>query len=330
MLTIENVIGKQEDWANYITNIEMLDQPVMDWLPVGQKPVNPLYDYQVDKFRAPRENAHVDGKPWGNFDSGGENRARLKAFIQWFDNGVSVSRLSQDMTKDAGIGDQMAFEIPKKLKEMAQDMEAQFCDDSESREDDKVNGYKTRSIGAWIKSTAQSHYPVDSNFRTPSASIVGTATASMTENEVRVMLQSMWGECKSVEPCTGFCGIDLKSKFADFQYFLPSSASTQSTGVVSQNVFKDKTISRSIDTYKGDGFMVDLVLTPWQANLTGSATAKKGRGHFLHRSRWELRWHQKPAVYKPEFKGGAYEAAMDAIAMLVCTNPLGEGKINPS
>jgi hypothetical protein len=45
---------------------------------------------------------------------------------------------------------------------------------------------------------------------------------------------------------------------------------------------------------------------------------------------WELRWNQKPAVYRPEFKGGSYEAAMDAIAMLVCKNPRGEGKYAPT
>jgi hypothetical protein len=45
---------------------------------------------------------------------------------------------------------------------------------------------------------------------------------------------------------------------------------------------------------------------------------------------WEMRWKQKPKVYRPEFKGGSYEAAMDMIAMLVCKNPLAEGKVAPS
>jgi hypothetical protein len=48
MLTFENVIGKQEDWANYLTNVEMRETPFLDWLPTGNTPVNNLYDYQAD------------------------------------------------------------------------------------------------------------------------------------------------------------------------------------------------------------------------------------------------------------------------------------------
>lgn len=331
MMQIENVIGRQEDWANYITNIEMRETPFLDWLRVGSKPVNPLYDYQVDKYRDPRANAHVDGKPWTNFSSGGENRGRLKAFIQWLDEGVSISKLSQDVTDDAAIADQMAYEIPKKLKEMATDWEAAICEDGESQEDDKINGYKTRGTGSWLSASAQTHNPVPAAFRPPSASIVsGTSVASATENTFRAIFQSMWNQCKCVDPVQGFVGIDLKTKFSDLQFYVPSSASTQATGVVSNLPFKDKTITRAIDSYKGDGFMVDLVLTPWLVALTGTSTAKAGRGHFLHRSRWEMRWNQKPKVYRPEFKGGSYEAAMDMIAMLVCTNPIGEGAFKPS
>jgi hypothetical protein len=329
MLAIENVIGKQEDWANYITNVEMLETPVLDWLRVGGKPVNPLYDYQVDKYRDPRENSHVDGKPWTNFGSGAENRGRLKALIQWLDEGVSVSKISQDVTNDAAIADQLAYEIPKKLKEMAQDWEAAICDDSDCREDNKVQGYKTRSIGEWVKATAQTLYPVPEAFRPPSASINTTAIASLVENDLRTVLQSQWNVCRNVEPVTGFVGLTLKNKITDFQYYLPATAATTHGGP-SSLAFKDKTISRSVDYYRGDGYDVSLVLTPWLANLTGSATAKAGRGYFLHRSRWEMRWNQKPKVYRPEFKGGSYESAMDMIAMLVCTNPAAEAKLAPA
>jgi hypothetical protein len=73
------------------------------------------------------------------------------------------------------------------------------------------------------------------------------------------------------------------------------------------------------------------VLDWFLAALTGSsATVKNNRGYFLHQDMWELRWNQKPKVYRPEFKGGGYEAAMDAICMLVCKNPQGEGKLAPT
>jgi hypothetical protein len=329
METLDNLVGNQEDWANFITNVEMRETPFLDWLPVGDKPVNALFNYQADAFRAARVNSHVDGQPWANFNSAGDKRGRLKALIQWFDNGVSVSRLTQDVTNIAGVEDELAREIPKCLKEMATDMEAAFQDDQDGREDDKTQGYLTRGVGSWISSTAQALYPVATAFLTPAASIDTTAIASQTEDGVRNMLASMWRQCKSKEEVTGFVGETLKRKFSDFQFYVPSSTTTTANNTFNQ-LGKDMVLQRAIDTYKGDFMPVNLVLQPWLVTLTGTASAQKGRGHFLHRSKWQLRWNSKPKVYKPEFKGGSYEAAMDAIVMLVCKNPQGEGKLNPA
>jgi hypothetical protein len=43
-----------------------------------------------------------------------------------------------------------------------------------------------------------------------------------------------------------------------------------------------------------------------------------------------LRWNQKPKVYRPEFKGGSYEVALDMILMLCAKNVRAEGKIAPT
>src|SRR6202007_1025854 len=116
---------------------------------------------------------------------------------------------------------------------------------------------------------------------------------------------------------TAFVGPKLKRAFANFQFYLPSSTSTQTTsgGFYQEGTSKD--IVRSVDTYHGDYGAVTLVLDWWLANLTGTTAAQNFRGYFLHQNMWELRWNQKPKVYRPEFKGGSYEAAMDAILMLV-------------
>jgi hypothetical protein len=332
MLTYENLVGNQEDWAQYITNIDMRATPVLEWLPVGDKPVNVIYNYSAEKYAAPEDNSHVDGKPWTSFKDAQEGQASLKALVQWFDKTTSVSKLSQDVSNPAGIADLLAKDIPKRLKEMSRDMEAAFCDDADCREDNKVVGYKTRSIGSWISSSAQSLYPVASDFRTPAASIdIATAAASTTENIVRDILESMGGQTGDKSEITLFCGSKLKRRFADFQFFIPSSTSTQASGTVFNQDGTGKDIVRSVDMYHGDYGPVRLVLDWFLAALTGSsATVKNNRGYFLHQDMWELRWNQKPKVYRPEFKGGGYEAAMDAICMLVCKNPQGEGKLAPT
>lgn len=330
MLTYENLVGNQEDWAQYITNIDMRQTPIVEWLPVGDKPVNVLYNYQADKYAAPRDNSHVDGKPWTNFNSAQQGQAGLKALIQWFDNTTSVSKLSQDVSNTAGIADLLARDIPKRLKEMSRDMEAAFAEDNDCQEDDKTKGYKTRGIGSWIASSAQGLYPVPAGFLTSSTSIDATASASLTEDIVRNILESMGKQTGDKSEVTLFCGPKLKRAFANFQFYLPSSASTQATGTVFQQDGTGKDILRTVDMYHGDYGPVKLVLDFFLAAFNASTTVQNFRGYFLHQDKWELRWNQKPKVYRPEFKGGSYEAAMDAICMLVCRNPLGEGKYNPA
>jgi hypothetical protein len=330
METIDQLVGNQEDWAQYVTNIEMRETPFLDWLPVGDKPVNPLFNYQAEKFRTPRRNAHVDGKPFAEPFSAGDSRTQVKALVQWFDHGVSVSKLAQDVSNIAGIADELAREIPKALKEMATDMEVNFLEDNDGREDNKVVGYLTRAAGSWHATAAQTLYPVDANFRPPTASVVSTAWATITEDAVRAVLQSIWEESKSSEMLTAQAGSDAIKGIANWQYLTP--ASNVGTPVVNAAVkreFKDKTVSRTVRRYEGDFMDVEFVPNPWLVFLTGTANNRKGRVYYQHRSKWEIRWNQKPRVYRPEFKGGSYEAFMDALVMLVCKNPRAEGMQNP-
>lgn len=335
METIQNYVGNPEDWANYITNVETLETPFLDWLPIGAKPVNPVFNYQVDKFRRPRLNSHVDGQPWTNAASGGDQRKRINSVIQWFDHGVSVSKLSQDVTTNPAINDELANEVMKAMKEIAQDMETNFLDDTDNREDDQVNGYLTRAVGSWLSATvtASALYPVPSGFEAPAASRVSTAWATVTEDQVRGLLQSIWTEAKSSETLTAFAGGDACKGYADFQTRTVETgkgAPTQQSTF--QRQYKDRTIERKVTRYSGDFMDVELVPTPWLCAINAAATTtqKAGRVYYLHRSKWEMRWNQKPTAYKQPFRGGSYEAYLDALAMLVCKNPRAEGMQNPA
>lgn len=330
METIDQLVGNQEDWANYVTNVEMRDNIFLDWLPVGSKPVNPLFNFQAERFRTPRRNSHVDGRPFMEPFNAGDSRAQLKALIQWLDHGVAVSKLTQDVSNIAGIADELAREIPKALKEMATDAEVNMLEDNDGREDNKSVGYLTRGVGSWLSPNQQSLYPVDANFRPPAAQVVSTALGTLTEDAYRAQLQSVWEESKAGEKITTFCGSDWAKLISDWQYRLPGSSAASPTANPAVKVsFKDKTVTRTVRNYEGDFMDVEFVPNPWLVFLSGTASARKGRAYTLHRSKWELRWNQKPQVYKPEFKGGSYEAFMDMILMIVCKNPRGEAMNNP-
>jgi Family of unknown function (DUF5309) len=336
MLLEKNVVGKKTDWANYITLADEHETPVLRLLPKGPKPVNVVKNYQADTYNDPQTNAWPDGKDWDTFKSAGANRVALAARVQWFVQTAAVSKLAEDVTDTAGITDELAHEIPKKMTEMAREMEASACSDQVSFADDGTTGNKFRGMGAWINNapTADADVAIGTSILTPAASIYSNTKANLNEDAVIAVLQSMWDNTGSVGRKLGVLGKNLKKRFRDFQFFIPSNFATQSTSRMTMRDESSGTLGNTIDNYDSDWGMLELHMTKWNAhpNFTSSGTASISawRGYFLNPARWGWLWNQKPTVYKPEFRGGSYKAAIDAILMFLCWNPIGEGKVIPS
>lgn len=344
MLPYSNIIGNQEDWADVVTNVEMMDTPFLDFLPVGSTPVNALYNYSAEQYEAPKENAHIDGRPITGFAAAGDSRGQLKALIQYYTATSSVTRLQQDVTNIAGIDDELANDIVKRTKEIARDMEVSFLEDDDCQEGSSVQPYKTRGVGSWISSSAQTTYPVPSDFRPPAASIDVTASASLTENVILNILESMGSVTKSRQPVTAFPGQKAKRAFNNIPLFTPASvlvggSPTGATGVTYQK--NGKTIDRVFERYNSDYGPVDIPGISWlNVNLGGGTVEKAYCTYFLHQPMWQLRWGPgnpklraksgKPQWYHKQYEGGSEEAFCEAIAMLVCLNPKAEGKYQPT
>jgi hypothetical protein len=304
-------------------------------LPKGPKPVNVVKHYQADTYNAPVPNAWPDGKDWDTFQTAGQNRVELSARVQWFVRTAAVSKLAEDVTDTAGIEDELAHEIPKKMTEMAREMECSAASDQLANADDGVTGHKFRGLGSWISATAvaDADKAVGATVLTPTASISTATKANTTEDAMKLVLQSMWQNTGSKSRKSGFVGSLLKKRFGEFQFYLPTSSTTQLTGGrVATRDDGSTTLGNMVDCYESDWGPLELHLTRWNAheNFGGSVTKAQWRGYFLNTARWSWNWNQKPTVYKPEFKGGSYKAAIDAIIMLMCLNPIGEGKVAPS
>ena len=335
MLLEQNVVGKKTDWANYITLADEHETPLLRILPKGPKPVNVIKHYQADTYNAPAPNAWPDGKDWDSFQTAGQNRVELTARCQWFVRTAAVSKLAEDVADTAGISDELAHEIPKKMTEMAREIECSAASDQPEYADDGETGNMFRGIGGWISSTAQTDAgtPVGATVLTPAASISTTATGSMTEAAVKTILQSMWNQTGSKGRKLAVMGSSAKQMFGMFQFYIPTSASTQSTARLTTRPETSSTLGNTVDRYNSDWGDVELHQTKWNQNSAfsgGSATYANWRTYFLNSERWGWLWNQKPTVYKPEFKGGSYKAAIDAILMFLCWNPVGEGKWAPA
>lgn len=336
MLTEGNVVGNQEDWANYITQNDSFGTPFLNRLKTDSKPVNVLYQYQVDAYDSPEDNVHVDGKDWDAFNAAAKNRAELKARIQWFTKTAAVSKLSQDVTNAAGVADEMAREIPRKLTELARDMEATFCSSQAAYEDDGVTGNKTQGVGLWVQNgTSNQLYATPTAFQPAAAQISTANKANTSEQAIQDVLEAMWQKTGSTMPKFGLVGTKLKRRFRDFQFFDPTAAATTTFNTTRDvNRSESGALGGTVDRYESDWGTIELVVSNWLekdgVNGITSTTVGTWRGYFLHPQMWCLRWNQRPTVYRPEYRGGSYKAAVEALAMLVCKNPIGEGAVKPS
>src|SRR5262252_8520844 len=216
MLMEKNVVGKKTDWANYITLADEHETPALRLLPKGPKPVNVVKNYQSDTYNDPVPNAWPDGKDWDAFQSAGVNRKPLSARVQWFVRTAAVSKLAEDVTDTAGITDELAHEIPKKMTEMAREMECSACSDQVAFADDSETGHKFRGMGAWITNpfVADADVAVDPAIQPPVGSILNNvASTALTEDNIITAMQAMWDNTGSVGRKLALVGKSLKKRF---------------------------------------------------------------------------------------------------------------------
>jgi hypothetical protein len=147
----------------------------------------------------------------------------LYARVHTWERAVRIGGHSVTFTNQAGITPRnvVARKIAKKLIELKGDVELTYLGDQESQVDTGVVGNKTRGLGKWISATAQTHYPVDSNYLVPSASIdATTATADYTDATILEPLKSSYGVHGDPEAAmTIWAGATWKQTLGRFTFY---------------------------------------------------------------------------------------------------------------
>jgi hypothetical protein len=334
MLLVDDVIGDQEDWAQFITLADEHTKPLLSLIPKGKKPVSRLYNYQAEVYATPAKSNMPEGKDWDTFKSAGQNRVELQARVERFDETAAVSVMAEELGNAAGIDSELAHEIVKKTEEMARCIECKLGSDDPAYVDDGVTQDRTQGMGLWIQSgTTSQVYATPAAVRPDAGQIYTGTKANLFENAVRDVLQAQWTKTGGTGTHQLVVGSELKERFSNFTLYIPSDVSTQTTSLVTNRNMNDRSLQRIVDRYNSEFGSYELHLSNWLAQTGwGAATASVGqwRGYALNTDMWELRWHTKPQWHRPEFKGGSYKAACYAILMLVCKNPIGEAAIKPS
>jgi len=331
---ITNQVGIRQDLSDLIAVVDAKTCPVVSTAKKGSEPINPLTQWQADAFA-------TTGVPSGvlsntdisssDFIDNAANRAILSARVQKFREVPSVDDLAQNISEVAGIGKkrEMAKAVTKSLEQIKRSMEAAFCSDQESQEQSGSDAYLTRGLGKWIQNGAQTDLPVAAAYRTPSASINTTATASLTEANVQDVLQSIYEQTGKVSTYSLICGPNLKRAFTGFTRTQFASTNVASAIRTLNQDAEAKKITSTVDIFEGDFGTLELIPSLFLAK-NASTAEQLSRGYVLDMDMVELRYNRKPRFQELEDRGGGSRGIVDAICALCVKSPLGLGKFDPA
>jgi len=319
--------GLREDLADVISVIDQKNTPVTSRIKAGSDLTNgSVFSWQADSYNDPSFDGVLTNADVTTFDDPAKNRVLLSGRAQKFRRSIKVDDFAQNVDNVAGVGKkkEMARGVSRALIELKRDMESAFCSSNDSQEQSGVNPYKTRGLGSWISSSAQTDLPVPASFRTPSASINTTATSSLTESDVAAVLQSVYEQTGTIDTMDLVTGPNLKKRFSEFTRYSSGSNTALSTRQYTASL-NDRTVISTVDTYIGDFGTINLVPTLFNAK-DAAAAVQSARGYLLNMDMLEVRYGRRPRFQELEDQGGGPRGLVDAIAALVCWNPKGLGE----
>jgi hypothetical protein len=318
-------VGKREWLVDLISIADVKEKPLLAMVPKGDDIQNTLAQWQVDSYETPNTAGVVDGKDVDNFEDAARNRQMLKVYCQTVRRTAKVTRLADKVSRIAGASKgELARAVDKKLEEIGRDIEATLCSDNDTQADDGSAPYKTRGLGSWISSSAQSTLPVPAAFRTPSASIDTTAMASLTEDILRTVAKSVYEQRGKSQSLTLLCGTDLKNTISGFTAYKGSSTNTYAAIRTYNRSIEDNKLTNVVSVYEGDFNVITMI--PSLLLASGTSNAPTRRGYLLDLEMLELCWANKPAVEKLPDLGGGPRRMIEGTFMLKVTNPLSLGK----
>lgn len=283
--------------------------------------------FQADAYDAAVVTGTVDGSDVGSSDyqNPGGNRAILQNYVQIFRRSIRVSPLSLEISNVAGIKDELANGIAKKIVELKRDKEKSILSANDAQADDGSNAYLTKGLATWISTSGGSVLQVPAAFRTPTASIETTATTSnITDSTVQDVLASIYSETGSIKNFMMPLGRTLKRAFTDrltgTRSVTDSSNNIAATQIRTFSPQSGKKVTLSVDFFEGDFGTVALVPDNFMPEQTD--------GYVLDMDGIELRYGKMPEVKELPDSGGGPIRMIESVAALIVHNPLAHGKFD--
>lgn len=330
----------REDLADYIAIVDAKSTPFVSQAPKGRDIGNMQFSWQVDNYGAPVLAGVVDGTDVTVASASNPvvNRTRLNNYGQAFRRDLRIGFIAETQ-EVAGVTDELANGIAKKLVEIKRDMESTFmCTNQAAQADNgSTNAYLTGSMGNWLTSTNAANIGAcasGSPFLPASGAVDTTASASFVEATAQNVLTAIYSATGTFRDYDCILGTTLKRAFTNLtasgvtQVANANSIAATSVRTFNQDLSSD-TFKASIDLFEGD--FGRLVLHPTQflgGKNSTSLSAQAFKGYVIPMDMVEVRYAKLPQVKSLPDAGGGPARLVEAIAGLVVKNPSGFGMFN--
>jgi hypothetical protein len=330
----------REDLADYIAIVDAKSTPFVSMAPKGRDIGNMQFSWQVDNYGAPVLAGVVDGTDVTVASASNPvvNRTRLNNYGQAFRRDLRIGFIAE--TQDvAGVTDELANGIAKKLVEIKRDMESTFmCTNQAAQADNgSTNAYLTGSLGNWLNNTNASNIGAcasGSPFLPASGAVDTTASASFTEATAQNVLTAIYSATGTFRDYDCILGTTLKRAFTNLtasgvtQVVNANSIAATSVRTFNQDLSAD-TFKASIDIFEGDfGRLILHPSTFVGGKNSTSLSAQAYKGYVIPMDMVEVRYAKLPQVKDLPDAGGGPARLVEAIAGLVVKNPSGFGFFN--
>lgn len=330
----------REDLADYIAIVDAKSTPFVSMAPKGRDIGNMQFSWQVDNYGAPVLAGVVDGTDVTVASASNPvvNRTRLNNYGQAFRRDLRIGFIAE--TQDvAGVTDELANGIAKKLVEIKRDMESTFmCTNQAAQADNgSTNAYLTGSLGNWLNNTNASNIGAcasGSPFLPASGAVDTTASASFTEATAQNVLTAIYSATGTFRDYDCILGTTLKRAFTNLtasgitQVVNANSIAATSVRTFNQDLSAD-TFKASIDIFEGDfGRLILHPSTFVGGKNSTSLSAQAYKGYVIPMDMVEVRYAKLPQVKDLPDAGGGPARLVEAISGLVVKNPSGFGMFN--
>lgn len=322
---------RKEQVLNLIRLLDMKKTPFLDRVSKGATPWNVINSWTVDQYAAPTSDGVLEGQDVSQFDDTALNREELEIYIQQWRRPWKVSQFAQNMAVYGLPQGEAAEAVRKSMVHITRDMEVTFLGDNETQKGTTSVPYKTRGLGKWIQTGAQTLFPVPSAYRPSDAQVVTNKT-DVSEENLRKMLTAIFDSTGySNAPLILMCGSAFRNAFTAMTLHPTPSSTANRTARDNRRVnITDKVVTDTIDTWIGDFNEVHVVSNNFIGWNNTTKQPNKDRAYVLDMENLEVGFLDYQISKELENRGGGRRGFIDAFGVLRVISPSPHGKFNGS